>query len=455
MRVATTTIFQLGTTNMSRHTADQAKLQSQLSTGRRILTPADDPIASARLLDIAQSQSLNEQYNVNSKTADSSLSMTEELLQQVTTVIQNVQTLAVNAGNGSQTAADKRILASELRGHYQQLLELANSTDGGGLYLFSGFAGDTKPFTEASFGNVTYNGDDGQRQVQVSTSRNIPVSESGNDVFMRIKNGNGTFVTAAAATNVGTGVVSPGEVLDPVAWSNAPAPRDFQVQFYWANNPAKPTEPLMTYDLIDNTTGNSLITGNATAGNTTGPRAWTPGSDIQFKQLPTDPVPQPAAWDYGIKMSVKGTPVAVDPTTKLPVGLPGVADSFSVKPSTDVDVFTTLGNMINALESFASDGSGAGQAAFMNKLNTGMLSLANSLQNVLTTQANIGSRMNETESIRSTNSDINLQYAKTSNDLGGIDWAKTISDFAENQMVLDAARKSFSQVQGLSLFKYI
>ncbi|WP_028453103.1 flagellar hook-associated protein FlgL [Chitinilyticum aquatile] len=462
MRVGTNTIYQLGAQGLQKHISDQAKLQNQLSTGRRVLTPADDPIASSRILDIAQSQALNEQYKINSNTADSSLRMTEATLKQVTDLIHDVSQLAVTAGNPALTGAEKKMLDSELQGRYKELLGLANATDGNGLYLFSGYKGDTKPYTEATFGNVVYNGDDGQRLVQISQSRNIPVSDSGNDVFSRIKNGNGTFVTAQAnsgapaftPTNKGSGIVSPGEVVDPAKWNALPAPRDFKVQFYWQPNATKPDAPTVTYDLIDST-GTSLIDGQATPrASGSGPRAYVPGGDIEFKQIGAEAWPGPAT-DLGIKLSVTGTPLQVDPATKVPVGAPGAADAFTVAASTNVDLFKTLGDLSTALTTYTIDGTGNGQAAFQNQLNTALSNLSNSLTNVLTVQASIGARMNETDSVRDTNADMKIQYAQTLRDLRDLDYAEALSDFAQNQTLLDAARKSFAQVQSLSLFQYI
>ncbi|WP_348945780.1 flagellar hook-associated protein FlgL [Chitinibacter sp. FCG-7] len=452
MRLATTTIFNIGAKSLQSHIADQAKLQSQLSSGRKILTPADDPIASARILDIAQARSINEQYATNSAAADSFMRLSESTLQQVVGVIQDVQQLSVMAGNPALTASEKKMLDAQLQGSYQELLGLANTSDGQGNYLFSGFKGDTKPFTETSFGTVNYFGDDGQRLVQISDGRQVPISESGADVFQRIKNGNGSFVTAANATNVGSGIVSPGEVTDPQKWAAAPAPRDFSVQFYWQPNPSKPDAPNISYDLIDST-GTSLITGAATAGNTAGPRTYTSGGDIEFKRLPTDPAG--AAWDFGIKVSVSGSPIPLDPITKTPTGVAGAADQFSVKPSSNVDLFSILGKLSTALNNYQVDGSGKGQAAFQNQLNTALSDLSNALGNIVTTQAYLGARMVETDSVKDTTEDLKLQYAKTLSGLQDLDYAAAISDFAQNQMVLDAARKSFAQVQDLSLFKYI
>ncbi|MCB5195765.1 flagellar hook-associated protein FlgL [Deefgea salmonis] len=447
MRIATTTIFSLGSNALQMHQNTQAKLQAQLSANRRVLTPADDPIASARILDLAQAQSINGQYATNSATADSFMRLSESTLQQVTSTIQNVQELAVRAGNPALAASEKKMLDAELQGRYQELLGLANTTDGQGNYLFSGFKGDIKPFTEAAFGQVTYQGDDGRRLVQISDGRQLPISEAGSDIFQKIKNGNGTFVTAYNAANTGSGIVGPGEVTDPNKWALAPAPRDFSIQFQVLPDPANITKNITTYDLVNTTTGVSLIDGATVprAAGTAFPRTYAEGADIEFKQLATDPVAIPVvpAWDYGIKTHVKGAPAASATSN----------DRFSVKTSTNVDLFSTLGALSSALNTYQSGSTGA--AVFQNQLNTALSDLSNSLGSVVTRQAYLGARMNETDSVKDTTEDMKLQYTTTLTALEGLDYAAAISDFAENQMVLDATRKSFAQVQDLSLFKYI
>ena len=78
MRISSNTIFETGTNLMLQQQDTLIKTQQQLSTGRRVLTPADDPIAAAQALNVSQSLSLNQQYSVNRTTADSSLKLEEK-----------------------------------------------------------------------------------------------------------------------------------------------------------------------------------------------------------------------------------------------------------------------------------------------------------------------------------------------------------------------------------------
>lgn len=183
MRVSTNTLYDQGTRSMLQQQSSLLKLQQQLSSGKRIMTPSDDPIGAARAHELSQSLSLNMQYADNRNRAMDSLQQVESTLGNVTNVIQNIRTMAVAAGNPAFSDSERHMMAVELRGHFEELLGLANTKDEQGNYLFSGFKGNTQPFVEQPAGVVTYQGDQGQRLIQVSGSRQLSVSETGEAVF--------------------------------------------------------------------------------------------------------------------------------------------------------------------------------------------------------------------------------------------------------------------------------
>lgn len=183
MRVSTNTLYDQGIRSMLQQQSSLLKLQQQLSSGKRIMTPSDDPIGAARAHELSQSLSLNMQYADNRNRAMDSLQQVESTLGNVTNVIQNIRTMAVAAGNPAFSDSERHMMAVELRGHFEELLGLANTKDEQGNYLFSGFQGNTQPFVEQSAGVVTYEGDQGQRLIQVSGSRQLSVSETGEAVF--------------------------------------------------------------------------------------------------------------------------------------------------------------------------------------------------------------------------------------------------------------------------------
>jgi flagellar hook-associated protein 3 FlgL len=235
MRISTQTIFETGTNQLGTLQSQIAKTQLQLSTNRRMLTAADDPIASARALEVTQSQSINTQFGTNRQNARSSLSQVELALQNTTSLLQDAQTLTVNAGNGTLAPADRASLATELEGRLNDLLGLANSADGAGGYLFSGYKSTTLPFTQTATG-AQYQGDQGQRQLQVGSSRQVAISDSGSSVFENNVTGNGTFQTQAAVANTGSGIVSSGAVANAALLTG----HDYSIVFAVSGAPAAP-----------------------------------------------------------------------------------------------------------------------------------------------------------------------------------------------------------------------
>lgn len=192
MRISTNTFYDLGIGGIQQQSTALLKTQQQVSTGRRMVTPADDPVAAARALDVSQSLAIGQQFDANLDSVAGSLGMEEAILTSVTTLIQDAHATAVSAGNAALNNSDRAALATELRGRYQELLGLANSTDGNGQYLFAGYHSTMVPFVETAPGTVEYRGDQGQRLMQIGPSRQVAVGNSGAEAFMRIKSADGT-----------------------------------------------------------------------------------------------------------------------------------------------------------------------------------------------------------------------------------------------------------------------
>ncbi len=138
MRVATSTLYQQGLASMNLQQSSLLHIQQQLGTGRKVLTPSDDPVAATRALGVTQASAINGQYATTRNQANIALGTEENTLSTVTTVTQNIQTLLVQAGNGTLSDVDRASLATALKGQYEQLLGLANADDGNGQYLFGG-----------------------------------------------------------------------------------------------------------------------------------------------------------------------------------------------------------------------------------------------------------------------------------------------------------------------------
>ncbi|MBQ5948594.1 flagellar hook-associated protein FlgL [Massilia sp. ST3] len=406
MRISTLNIFNTATNQLGTLQSAIARTQLQLATERRILTPADDPVASARALEVSQAQEMNTQFATNRTNARSSLSHVETTLQDAGDLLQDIQQLAVNAGNGTMVLKDREALATELEGRLDDLLGVANTTDGAGGYLFSGYMANTQPFTRTP-GGAQYQGDQGQRQLQVAASRKIPLSASGSAVFEAIPTGNGSFQTQAASANTGAGIISSGSVSDRAALTG----HDYALSFTVTGTPA-----VTTYTVNDNSTAPpTAVLSN---------QPYEAGKTISFD---------------GLSFDIKGEPAN--------------GDTFTVQPSEKQSVFTTVTDLIAALRSPAEGSSG--KAALTNKLNTAMDNLKSAHDNVLTVQASVGAHLKELDYLDSAGDDLNIHYASTLSDLQDLDVVKAISDFQQQQTTLQAAQMSFKTMSGLSLFNYL
>jgi flagellar hook-associated protein 3 FlgL len=204
MRISTQMLFETGANRMGDLQSRLLKTQEQIDSGRRILSPADDPVAAVRALDITQTQAINTQYGVNRQYAKSTLGQVEGTLSSVTELIQNVNTTIISAGNGSLTDSERASMATELGSRLQELVGLANSRDAMGNYLFSGFQSNTPAFVQTATG-ATYQGDLGVQKLQVDANRQMATSSPGSTVFQ--SGGQDIFATL---TNLVTLLNTPG-----------------------------------------------------------------------------------------------------------------------------------------------------------------------------------------------------------------------------------------------------
>jgi flagellar hook-associated protein 3 FlgL len=191
MRLSTNTIYQTGITRISELQSEQSRLQSQIATGKRILTPSDEPLGASRSIDIANSQAMNNQYTKNRQIANTNLTDLDTSLGSITEQLVSDKTNLVGSA-GTITANQRSVLAINLTSSLNALIGLANTQDASGNYLYSGYQSKTKPFTATASG-ATYNGDSNQQYLQVDSQRQMVVNAPGDSVFQA--NGNDVFST--------------------------------------------------------------------------------------------------------------------------------------------------------------------------------------------------------------------------------------------------------------------
>lgn len=396
MRVSTSGSYLAGVTAMQRLQFALDFTQRQISSGRRILTPADDPIAAARSLQLRESLARLEQFDRNAGIAQNRLALEETGLTSVNDILQRVRELTLQANNASQSDESRGLIAIEMREHLDNLLQLANQRDASGHYVFAGNLADVKPVSRIGTA-YTYDGDQGQRQIQISENRQLPDGHSGDDVFFRIRTGNGIFSVEAPATNGGTGVVGASNLIDPLLWDQS----QYTVQFLDSTN----------YDVLDSG-GGVVATGT-----------YSSGDQIAFQ---------------GIDISLTGVPLA--------------GDEFNISPSAHQDIFTTVDRLATAIEQFANND--VTHAKMANSVNAELLNLDQAIGNVLNVRTQVGARLAAIENQVDNNSAHVLTIQETLGTLEDLDYAEALSRLSIEATTLEAAQQSFIRTQQLSLFSF-
>ena len=399
MRISTSNLFDSNVRSINDAQSSMVKTQQQISSGRRLLTPADDPLGAARALDLGQGQAMNNQYTANRTSARNTLTMQEGALQSVTSLLQDVRAQVLAAGSGSLDDASRKYIATDLRSRLQELSSLANSRDGVGNYMFAGFQDAAPPFSTGS-GAVRYVGDQGQKLLQVGASRQMPSNDSGDAIFMNIP---ASLVYAGSST--GTASLSSVMVSDT---AKVQAGHQYEVKFdaTGAN--------YSIYDLSkDPTRSTALSTG-----------AYTSGQAVTVD---------------GLELTLSGAPQG--------------GDAVAIKPVRSQSVFSTMDDLISALEKPVATTDERRMLTY--KLSAAGENIDHALDTVLGTRASVGSRMKELDSLDESGSARNLQYADQLSSIQDLDYVKAISDLSQKQMMLTAAQKTTVTIQGLSLFNFL
>jgi flagellar hook-associated protein 3 FlgL len=483
MRISTSSIYDENVNTMNQTQGRIAQTQQQVASGRRILTPADDPAAAARTVELTQSDSMNSQYVNNRNAAKNNLSLTEGILQSVTTLLQDAKTITVNAQAGVLSQSDRKSLATDLQSRYDELFALANSTDGAGNYLFSGSQSSIEPFASTA-GGVRYFGDDVPRMVQVSASRQMSTSDSGADIFMRVRSGNGTFVAAPSAGGLPLSNNASIEAGSPGSQVTVASTQNLVVGM-----------PISGGGFPTGTTVASIV--NGTSFTTSAPAANVPatGQVIRFGAANTGNsvispgmVLNPALYsgnNYQVSFSVVGdkatysvtdvtvpnAPVAVAGQSNVPFvsgqsisfngiqfdikGTPDNGDVFTISPSGNQSIFQTLSSIISTLSTSVATGNVTSIAEYGQGISDGLGNIDQALNNILSVRATMGGRLREIDALQTTGDELALQYKQTISQLQDTDYNKAISDLSQQQMTLQAAQKSFLAVSKMSMFNYM
>lgn len=413
MRLSSLQTFITGTNQIVSLSGQVNTTQEQISRGTRILNPSDDPVASSQILKLNQENALREQYQDNITLLESRLELEETTLGSINNTLIRIRELVIQANNGAVGISDRQAIKAELEVRRDELADLMNTRDASNEYLFAGFRGSTQPFVDNGVGNFNYEGDEGQRLLQVAASTFIPANDAGKNIFVGVESAEPTFRTQANPVNraIPPATISSGFVADQEAF-NQVFPEDYIIEFQHPDDMVFLGQPPgFNYNIIQKSDGR-VIESN---------QAYQSGEAIEFN---------------GMEFTISGTP--------------SVGDSFIINSSDNQDILTTVSRVIEGLESLTL--SPEDEETYQALMATTIQNLDHGQTSVLETRAQIGARLNTLESTRRLHEEVDVISVQLLSSLQDLDYAEAVSQLSFESFVLQAAQESYARIAGLSLF---
>lgn len=400
MRISTLQLYTQGLLAIQDQQAKLQRTELQLASGLRFNNPSEDPAAAVKVLSLSARIDRIDQYTRNATLAESSLAFEEGVVANAQTTLQRIRELVIQGNNDTNAGSARSSIAQEINQRLDELLALANTRDAQGEYIFAGFRVESPPFVESG-GTVQYQGDQGQRMLQIGDGKQVAIRDNGQEVFVNIPGGDGVIQIDVAATNSGTAVVG------SFGLTGSFTPDTYTVTF----SQPTPADPV-TYAVTDGG-GSTIATGN-----------YQEGASISFA---------------GVQFVVTGTPAD--------------GDEIAVSPAGNQDIFATIRSIADALAQPTPDA--ASTARFHNEMNRGLANLDQAMERISSVRAGIGARLNNIETLSEVNADFKLQLQSTLSDTQDLDFTEAIARFNRQLTSLEAAQQAYVRTTGLTLFQYI
>lgn len=401
MRISTSQMYQQNLNSILQKQTDTNRILEQLSSGKKVNTAGDDPVAAIGIDNLYQQNALVQQYLKNVDYSKNHLSMAESKLGSAETLVTSIREQMLRAVNGTLAPSERQMIADELRGSLDELLSIANTQDESGNYLFSGFSTDNQPFAFDASGNMVYSGDSGVRDALVAQGVAMGTNIPGDSAFMKVPNGLGDYGVNYLASQTG----------------------DFRVLSAKIDNPAAHVADTYTFNFTDNGAG---------------------GVDLEVLDSGGTAVANVANFDASNPVSFNGIEVKLD-------GTPAGGDSFTMEPDAEVPIFDTIQQAIDLLEDPNRVNTPEGKAELAHLLNN----VDSGLNQLSVARGVAGNNLKSLESYSSNHTEEELVNKSALSLLEDLDYASAITEFQKQQLALNAVSNVFSRVGSVSLFDFI
>jgi len=407
MRLSTQQFFQQGTTAITDLNSQLARVQQQISSGRSILTAADDPTGATQALRLESQLRISEQFGRNLNLAEIGLQTTEQSLSAIETSVDRVRELVIQAANGTLGNEERNSIAVELNQRVAEIQDLVNTRDEQGEYIFAGYNSSELAYVRDAEGNFEFQGNNGERRLQVSEASFLSVTESANNIFESIDITNGQVITEAATVNAGSLQIQSSSITDQAEF-NQSFPEDYVVTF---NDEADVVPNGANFSVARASDGEVIVANEV----------YIEADGINVG---------------GIRLDAIGAPVA--------------GDEFTTSRVVAQD------NILNAIESIAEGIATFGDAEQRVGFTDGAIVTLDAIQGELReARARVGVSLSRVDSTRNNLADRELSQQAILSEVRDLDFAAAISNLSFISFALEASQASFSRISGLSLFNFI
>ena len=399
MRISTAQTYDAAIDTLMRRQRDMSDAQVQLTSGKRLNRASDDPAAAGRAERALAATARADASQRGVQASEVLMTQTEGALADAGSLLQRAREAMVAAGNGSYGDAERKTLSTEMRSIREQLLVVANRSDGGHGFMFGGQGSAQAPFVDAP-GGVQFRGTAGQ--ARAADGEGLPLTLDGNDAWLSARTGNGVFETRVNAST-GSAWVDAGTVTNPSALTGS----TYTIQF----------------------------------GNIAGAVSYSVLKD----GAPT------AQTNVAFNPSSSGSVIEVDGMASAFKGTPANGDSFELRPSTaTLSVFDALDKAVADLATPGLSATARAQHTVQNLNNVDTV-----LSRLVDARAQVGNTLNQVSNTGERLAAQKLQAQSERSNAEDLDMVSAISAFQSKQSGYDAALKSYSMVQRLSLFNYV
>ncbi len=404
MRISTAQMFTQNTNNiLNKQSAVNAATQ-KISSGKRVETSGDDPVAALGIDNLNQKNALADQYIKNIDYANNRLAVTESKLGSAENLVMSMRDQLLRANSGALSAADRQTIADELKVSLEELQSIANSQDENGNYLFAGYKTDTQPFSFDNSGKMIYSGDSGVRTSGIASGVTVNTNVPGDHAFMNAPNAIGDFSANYLAGQSGEFQLKSASITNPGAHTVV-APENY------------------TFNFTDNGAGGVQLEVQDSAGT-----VLTTVANFE-----------------------SATPVTFNGIETKIVGTPAAGDSFTMAPETQTSIFDSFNQAIALLEDPDKMTTPQGQSELAQLLDK-TKSETNHLGSV---RGETGISLKSIERYKSNHQEEKLVNNSALSLLEDLDYASAITEFEKQQLALNAVSQTFSRVNSTSLFDYL